>query len=371
MKKRCVFLLMLFLLCTVFILPTAAEEGIGGTSYDPENAITDFFNALPDAIRGEMEGAGSDGLSTHYDSSYYIRFLLEEILGGRDSFLSLLATLFGFILLSAAIEAVSGKQRATVELILSAALAFVLYQASRECFSVCTAYLQDISAFGRMLLPIMGGLYAAGGNTATAVSSGAAFSLFLTVLEYVAAHVLMPLVSVLFALALVGIFENASGLSLSGIGDTVKKLYMTVILFFAMFLGVMLSAQTLLSSAADSAAQRTIRYAVGNMIPVVGGSVSAAFGTLSASVGYLRATVGGGGVTAVLLLTIPVIVRLLIIRFVLTLSEAAAGLLSGKGVKAVIHSFLGIYDVLLATVTLSSVAFLLSVTLFAKCAAAI
>lgn len=368
LKARPLFLLLFCL--PLFLFPTAikadTDSKADADSFSKEDLLSDLFDSLPDAVRPELTEK-KDTLWKTYDTSYYLSYLVSAWKMGKGRFLSLFTSLFGMLLIAAAVGGLSGSQRKGVSLLLSALMALFLYQMSEPLFTVTLSYIEDIAAFGRALLPIMGVLYAVGGNAATAVTSGASFTLFLSVLETVAARVLLPLIRILFSLSVVS-HMGSSDFSLAPLGQTVKKTYITVAVFFSMFLGVTLSAQTLLSSAADNAAFRTVRFAIGNMIPVVGGALGGTLGTLSASVLDLRKTVGGVSSTAVLLLTLPLIFEILLFRFILMLADTAAGILSLKEVKAVIQDFNGIFDVLLATVALSAVAFLLSLTVFAKTA---
>ena len=362
-KRRALTLSALLLLLFCLLSPAVYAEDSG---FSPEDTLSNFFSSLPEAVRPELTEK-KDTLWETYDTSYYLAYLLSTLEDGKSRFLPLIASLFGLILLCAALNGLSGTQRKSVSLLLSATTALFLYQMSEPLFRVTISYIEDIAAFGRLLLPIMGGLYAVGGHTATAVTGGASFSRFLSVLATVSASFLLPLIRILFSLSVVSHIGNGD-FSLTPLAQSVKKTYITVALFFSMLLGVTLSAQTMLSSAADNAAYRTVRFAIGNMIPVVGGAISGALGTLSASVLDLRRTVGGVSATAVLLLTLPLIFEILLFRFILMLAETAAGILSLKEVRAVLQDFNGIYDVLLATVALSAVAFLLSVTIFAKTA---
>ncbi len=361
--KRILILLLCMLCASPLLFCQAAAES------DEESLLDSLFDALPDAVREETkeESAQSDAFS----ADYYIRFLADSILSEKGRFLSVLSGLFGFLVLLAAASGLSVRGGHEVRLLLSLSLVLYLYTVSEGIFRTAAAYITDIAHFGELLLPILGGLYAAGGNSAAAVSEGASFAVFLTALEIISSSLLLPLVQILFSFSAVSLLQTGGAPDISAVGNTVRHWYMTILLFLSLLFGIFLSGQSLLSSAADTAAQKTLRFAAQNMIPLVGSTVSGALGTISASVSYLRGTVGGIASAAVLLLTLPVLIELLLYRFAISLCEMAAGILSQTEVKRALSQFIGIYDALIASVALSSVGFLFSVTLFAKCAAAL
>ncbi len=353
------------LLLFLFVLLSAFPASAVGEG-EEQRVFDALFSALPEAVRDTT--AEEAEKESGFSADYYIRFLIDTVLSERGSFLSLTAGLFGLLVLLSASSGLSVRGGREVRLLLCGTVMLYLYTASEPLFQTAVAYVRDVAHFGEALLPILGGLYAAGGNSAAAVAEGASFAVFLGALEVLSSNVLLPLVRILFSISAVSLLYTGEGPDIAGVGQTVRHWYMTLLLFASLFFGVFLSGQTLLSSAADTAAQKTLRFAAQNMIPMVGGTVSGALGTVSASVTYLRGSVGGIAVAALLLLTLPVIVRLLIYRFAVSLCEMAAGILSGGEVKRALSQLLGIYDALIATVALSSLGFLLSVTLFAKCA---
>ena len=138
-----------------------------------------------------------------------------------------------------------------------------------------------------------------------------------------------------------------------------------------MLLLAMLSAQTTLGARSDSLAMRSMKFAAGNMIPVVGGSVSELVRTVSAGVGYLRGTVGICGVLLLILMLLPTLVELLLLRMTWQLSASLADLLGCDGQKKLLDEFASLLGYLIAAVSICSSVLMLSLTLLTHCASAI
>lgn len=359
MWRKICLAIALSLLLPLFSVPSAAWE--------PEEAEKGFFDALPPLVKDELgeEYPTADA----FGIDYYITYLTELFVGERDGLLSMLFTVILLVFLSAVTASLSGKSQGAVGFLLSAVTASVLYGFSADLFSEIEVFLHDTAVFGEGLLPVLTALYAAGGNTAAAVSSGGSIALFLSLLAILGERLLFPLIRVIFIFSLIG--EVGVGVDLSGFSETLRKTYTSAVGLFGALFSFVLAAQGLLSSSADSLSARSVRFLVGQMIPIVGGTVSGAYGTLASGISYLRSAIGGTAVVAILLITLPVLLRLLLTRLCLSLGRSAARLVSADRAGRVFSDFLGIYDMLLATVALVLVAFILLSVAFAKCAAAI
>ena len=120
-----------------------------------------------------------------------------------------------------------------------------------------------------------------------------------------------------------------------------------------------LSFQTTLAASADSVAMRSAKYAVGNIIPLVGNSIGAALGTLGSSLSLIKNTAGVSCVAAVLLMTLPELLSLFLARLAVSAAGTAAEALGFTAGEKLLASFLKIYDMLLATVAAAGVTWIL------------
>jgi stage III sporulation protein AE len=136
-------------------------------------------------------------------------------------------------------------------------------------------------------------------------------------------------------------------------------------------LSLALSVQSALTSRADTLGMKGIKYAVGNMIPVVGGAVSGSLGTVAAGVSLLRGVCGLSGMILIALLLLPTLVWLLLLRATLRLAATAASLLSCDGEARLISEMASLHGYLAAAVSICGVTFVPALALLAHTACAV
>jgi stage III sporulation protein AE len=155
-----------------------------------------------------------------------------------------------------------------------------------------------------------------------------------------------------------GIAKNIRGAFLWGMGA-----------LCALFSGV-LGLQSILMGAKDSMTIRTARYAISNMIPIVGSSVSGALSTLGGALSYVKDTLGIGTVAVLLSLLLPTLITLLLHRLILSLGSGIVKLISGQD-KNAFSVFLVAFDTLIASYAFSSLIYIIETVIFIKSGVAI
>ena len=167
-------------------------------------------------------------------------------------------------------------------------------------------------------------------------------------------------------------------MSASGLGPgirsllaTFKKHYATLLAFLMMLLLAMLATQSALSASADTLAMRGIRFATGNLIPIVGGSVSELLRTVSAGIQYLRTTLGISAILLLLFLLLPTLIQLFLYRSVWQISAGFAELLGCDREKILLDEIASLSGYLIAAVSICSSVLFVSFTLLTRCASAI
>ena len=186
------------------------------------------------------------------------------------------------------------------------ALSGILYTALKTLFEMTRQAFLNLSVFLTSFLPVTASLYTMTGNTATAAAGTSMMLLFNTAVVALAERFLFPLLQVCFALSLVSAVPN--GVSLQSIITLVKNTVTTLLAFaFTMFSAV-LYFQTAITASADNLAYRSIRFASGVFIPVIGSVIGDASRTVNASIATVKSTVGYVGVAALAILLLPPII---------------------------------------------------------------
>ena len=97
---------------------------------------------------------------------------------------------------------------------------------------------------------------------------------------------------------------------------------------------------------------------------MVGGAVSASLSTLATGLSFVKTVAGASVVAALLLLSLPMLVRLLLYRLCLDVSAGLADFLGAGAAGRMLSAFRGAMDALIAVFALSTVLFLLQCILF-------
>ena len=364
-------MLFLLLLCLLFfgIMPLSASAEEYGNTEKEETAVRDFFASLPDlGIEDPLSEEGNRQLLQRLGIEALFSLAADSLSGESPAAFATLSSLLGIgLLLSLSVllrEKLSVGVGKVMDGVLSIALVLFLYERFLGIFRQSEAFLRDLCALSDLFAPIMASLYLAGGNTATAtVGGGALFTLSL-LLENLGAGVLMPLLRLLLGFLLVGAVGE---IRTDGITSSLKNLYTTLLSFGCMLTGAALSFQSVLGNAADSFTLRTVKFAVGNMIPTVGGTVSGGLSALASSVSFLRATAGGGVCAVLFAAALPTLISLLLARLCLSLSSSFFELLGvGAPYVRLLRAFRGLLDLCLAAVALSFMLFIFIAAVFMK-----
>lgn len=378
---------LLFFLCLLSPTVSAEEKQEAeeteewlGEEVPPE--LAELLDSLPEEIRALLpEGIFSsrtEEVGEAVGEMGSFSFLLEAVLSLAGIRLrdcaGLFASVLGILLLSAISSALSsslGEKRIGKAFSLCASLVILLaiFSMGYHGLSSVQDYLNTLSSMSAAVLPLLGVLYATGGNLSAAVASSTGLSVFMTLLEELVARTVLPLCGICLAFSLISALDTAP--QLGTLISSLKKGYTTALSFLMMLLLAMLGTQTTLGARADSLAMRSVRFAASNLIPVVGGSVGELLRTVTAGVGYLRGTVGLCGILLLLLAFLPTLLELLLLRMTWLLSASAAELLGCAVEKRLLEELASLIGYLIAAVSICSAVLFVSLTLLTHCASAL
>lgn len=343
---------------------------------------SDFIDSLPDSVVdslpdstfssdvGEVVGAAGElgGVS------YLLGTLIDSFGGALGELLPTLSLLCGIVILSAVCHLFASNLGG-----LSAAVSF-----AARLFAFCAIAVSAISSLSRLrdyfdslfsavasFLPLTTVLYASGGNLTAAASGTLTLNAILSVCQLVFTKTVIPIFSVCLSMSLLSVFDGVGSFAFQSISTSIKKWYTTALAFVMMLLTTALAAQTILSTKADNAAMKGMKFAASSFIPVSGGAVSSTLGTLAASVELVRGAVGVIGVAVILLLLLPIIVELAILRGIFALAAFLAGMLGCSGENKLLCEIGNLYGYLEGVAVLSSVVFIIAFAIFAATCSAV
>ena len=296
--------------------------------------------------------------------------LLQENTGdavgaAAQSFAALMAVLVLCSLLHASEKLCTSPMLAQAcSFVCTLAVSGVCYALLHDIFSLAGQALQAFAQYLAALLPVTASLLVSGGNVSAAAASGAGFSLFLSAISLICSAVLFPFLQISFSTSFICAVPAA--VDLSSIGRLVRNTAGLLLLFLFSLLGFMLTMQTTISSASDSFLFRSVKFAPGVLIPVVGNILGDAARTVAGSVSVIKGTVGAVGTVVTLAILIPPLLHLLCYRVMLSLSGTLAKMLGCEREGQLLAELGATLNVLMGLLAGSEVIALLFLATFIK-----
>ena len=147
--------------------------------------------------------------------------------------------------------------------------------------------------------------------------------------------------------------------ALRGIVTGALVLIMTLMSF-------VLSMQSGIASAADTFAAKTIKFALGSYLPIVGGTVADSFSMVSGSIGVIKQLSGAAGIVVIIIVLLPPLASLLVNRLALGVSGAMAGVLGCDREQTLLKETGSLCTLLLAITVAAAVMYIFALSLFCK-----
>ncbi len=372
---------------TVFLcLPTFAAGQSGDTADLPAEAMTlpdsysDLEEAIPEEVRdllpdglfSENAGEVSEAVEKLSDPAFLLSLFVALSGTGVRAALSLFLTLCGILILSSVAgsvrEGLSGGGGETFQFCVRITVFAAIGSTLAGTVEMVRTYFSHLTEFCSSLVPLLGTLYAIGGNVRGAVTSTAVLELYLSAIGTLAASTVTPLFCVCLVLLLIGAFGSLDTSAFSGF---LRKTYTTVLAFFMLLLSLLLAGRSVLAAGNDSVGLRGVRFAVGNFVPVVGGTVADMTGAVAAGVEYLRGTVGVTLLFLLAVLLLPTVLGLFLTRASFSLASGVAGLLGCREEKGLLSGISDLYGYLIGIACLCASVAVVALAILVTTAAAI
>ena len=365
-------------LAIAFVMTNASAIEYEDISEHYEQLLDGIPEDVADMLPREFFSGDIDEINSAVSRMSGFEYILDTVMGilgiELGNALKLLATLLGVVVLSALLKVVCSMMRSNtvksvVSLCSTAAVLGAVLTLQYDSINMVKTFLDRLNVLANSIVPIMGTLYAMGGNVAQAAVSNSAMVVFLTVCETLCNRTVMPVAVLCLGFALASAFSPQ--IDLRGIAAFIKKSYTVIISFVMMLLMTVLAAQSTLASASDGIAARAAKFVAGNFIPVVGGSVGESLKTVAGSVRYIRSTVGVAGIIIIVLLLLPTLISVITARLAIMLSGTAARMLGCHEEASILGELTSIYGYFLAVICACSVMFIFALTLLAHTSAAV
>ena len=294
----------------------------------------------------------SEGLTT------VIREALDYL---YPAFRAALSSCFGVVavtLLTALVGNLTSATQKIADMLATIAIALLLLTQSGSMIRLGSNTVQEISDYGKLLLPVMTAAMAAQGgiSTSAALYTGTAF--FDAILSGIISSVIVPMLYIFLCLCVANCATGEKLLSqLEGFVKWAMVWCLKIILYvFTGYMGI----TGVISGATDAAAIKATKLTISGMVPVVGGILSDASEAVLVSAGLVKSAVGVYGVLVIIALWIRPFIEIGMQYLMLKLTAGICGIFGEKAPVKLIENFAGAMGILLAMTGSVSLLFMVS-----------
>ena len=222
----------------------------------------------------------------------------QQFLPEMTQAFSLCLSIVAAMLLVRLADSFPGTSAQVVHLVSTVFMGILLLKPSNTMIQLGTKTVEELSEYGKLLIPVLTGALAAQGGvtSSTALYAGTVF--FVSVLSTMIAKLIVPMIYIYVCLSLA---NSAIGdellLNLRNFVKWLSTWSLKIILYvFTGFLGI----TGVVSGAADASAIKALKLTVSGMVPVVGGIISDASETILVSASIMKSAAGVYGILAII-----------------------------------------------------------------------
>ena len=344
---RRLLIVLLFLAATTFNVSAAEMEFNAPTV--PKTG-TQYLHDTPESF--------SEGLQEILDAAIpEIRFACAEAA-------AVCVRITGIILLLSLIEHQTGVSKSVVRLVGAMSLTTVFLSASETMLPMGESTVQELSSYGKLLLPVMTGALAAQGNVTTSGTFYAGTAFFDAFLCGIISKILIPLTYAFLAMSVAaGALEESF---LGKVKDTMKGIVSWILkILLYVFTGYM-TITGAVSGSTDAMAMKAAKVTISSVVPVVGGILSDASEAVLVSASVMKNAAGIYGILAVLAITVGPFLRLGAQYILLKLTASLCGPFGNKTLSGLVNDFSTAMGLVLAMTVSVSLMLLISLVCFLK-----
>ena len=254
-------------------------------------------------------------------------------------------SLIGLLMLISLIRLIPGSSTKLPDFIGAVGISTILLQSTNSLITLGVATIQDLSSYGKLLLPVMTGAFAAQGCVTASAALYAGTAVFASFLGKLISGLFLPMVY--FYLALSASYGALGEDSLKRIRDMLKntvswclKIILTIFITYMSITGVV-------SGTTDAAALKAAKVSFSTFVPVVGSILSDASEAVLVSAGLAKNAAGVYGILAMLAVFLRPFLKIGIHYLVLKLTAIIVTLVGTKRTAELILDFSGAMGLLL------------------------
>ena len=194
--------------------------------------------------------------------------------------------------------------------------------------------IDTLFLFVQSLMPSVAAAAAATGQTAQTAVCGIVFGA-MQVFIYVCKEAVLPLIAVITALGAVDFLSDTP--YLKGITNLLKQVLKWGTGLMLTLYGAVIAIQSQAAGAFDTVAGKTVKYAVGSLVPVVGGALSDSLEMVSGSARAIKSALGLSGIIGVGYICLSPLINVCAVALAYKLASCLCEVAAEKRVVGVIN----------------------------------
>lgn len=316
-------------------------------------------------VTGEAEALMPEGMPSFGEGLMYIlKTAFKTLRPDLAASCRLCLSVIGIAMLVSLLNSFSSKTADMANMAGVLGVGAILLGTANTLIHTATQTVQQISDYGKLLLPVMTAAVAAQGGTVSSATLYTGTAFFDAILGSVISALIVPMVYLFLALVIghCAIGENV----LKQLRDFLKWLITwsmkTVLYIFTGYISI----SSLISGGTDKAALKAAKLTISGAVPVVGGIMSDASETILLGAGIVKNAAGVYGILAVLAILILPFLRVGILYLMLKLTSVICGVFSAGKINEVVQGFCDALRFLLGMTGTVSLLFLISIVCFLK-----
>lgn len=268
------------------------------------------------------------------------------------------------VMIVSVVRTLPGTTQKVCDLSGTVAVAGILLSSANTMVNLASQTIQEISEYGKLLLPVMTTAMAAQGCVTSSTALYTVTAIFDTVLSAAISNILTPMIYIFLALAAA---NSAVGEEmLKKIRDMVKGfltwVLKTLLYIFTGFIGI----TGVVSGSTDAAALKAAKLTISGVVPVVGGILSDASEAVLVGAGTVKNAAGLYGLFAILALWIGPFIKIGSHYLLLKATGAVCAVFGGKQTTDLIGDFSSAMGLLLGMTGAVCLMLMISTVCFMK-----
>ena len=267
-------------------------------------------------------------------------------------------------ILTAVLRSFPGQTSMLTDMAGSIAASGLLLSSTHSLIGAASATIEQLSDYGKLLLPVMTAAIAAQGGTTSATALYSGTAIFDAFLGTMVSSLLVPMVYAFLTLAVAD--SILDGDILKRMRDFVKWLVTwclkTVLYIFTGYISI----TGVISGTTDKAAMKAAKLTISGAVPVVGGIMSDASEAILVSAGVVKSAAGVYGLWAIIAIAIGPFLRIGVHYLLLKVMGAVCGVFASKKMSDLLQDFSSAMGLLLGMTGAVSLLFIISTVCFLK-----